>query len=287
MREDGMKIGFCMLLWTTHVTEQHRAILEDLKATGYDGVEIPVFEGTPDYYAKLGRWLDEIGLDRTSVGIIPSLDKNPLSDDASARKAAVDYLAWSLECSEALGSHLLCGPIHSPLGHFTGAGPTDVEKARGRDFHVAIGDIARKRNIAVSVEAVNRFECYFVNTMDDLGAYLDTVAHPAIGALYDTFHANIEEKDPVAAFDSVRRHVNHIHITENDRGVPGRGHVPWPETYRAIKRSGYDGWLTIEAFGRALPALAAATRVWRDFSEGPEAVYRDGFRHIKEGWAKA
>ena len=47
-----MKIGFCMLLWTTNVTEKHRPILEDLKATGYDGVEIPVFEGTPDQYAQ-------------------------------------------------------------------------------------------------------------------------------------------------------------------------------------------------------------------------------------------
>ena len=89
-REAGMKIGFCMLLWTTHVTEQHRAILEDLKATGYDGVEIPIFEGTPDHYAKLGRMLDEIGLERTAITIIPSLDKNPVGD-AEQRKAG---LAW-------------------------------------------------------------------------------------------------------------------------------------------------------------------------------------------------
>ena len=53
-----MKIGFCMLLWTTHVTEKHRPILEALKATGYDGVEIPVFEGSADHYAGIGKMLD-------------------------------------------------------------------------------------------------------------------------------------------------------------------------------------------------------------------------------------
>ena len=37
-----MKIGFCMLLWTTSVGEEHRGLLEDIKATGYDGVEVPV-----------------------------------------------------------------------------------------------------------------------------------------------------------------------------------------------------------------------------------------------------
>jgi D-psicose/D-tagatose/L-ribulose 3-epimerase len=282
-----MKIGFCMLLWTTHVTEAHRGIIEDLKKTGYDGIEVPIFEGTPDHYERLGRRLDEAGLERTSVGVIPSLDKNPISDDPAARKAAVDYLAWSLECSEALGSRLICGPIHSTLGHFTGVGPTDAEKARAVEFHRAVGEMATKRGIAMAVEAVNRFECYLMNTLADLGAHLDAVDHPAIGALYDTFHANIEEQDPVGAFDSVRRHVNHVHITENDRGVPGRGHVPWRETFAAIKRSGYDGWLTVEAFGRALPELAAATRVWRDFAESPEAIYRGGFRHIRDGWEAA
>ena len=52
-----MKIGFCMLLWTTHVTEKHRPVLEALKATGYDGVEVPVFEGTPDHFERVGRML--------------------------------------------------------------------------------------------------------------------------------------------------------------------------------------------------------------------------------------
>jgi D-psicose/D-tagatose/L-ribulose 3-epimerase len=62
--------------------------------------------------------------------------------------------------------------------------------------------------------------------------------------------------------------------------VPGRGNIPWAETFGAIRDIGYDGWLTIESFGRGLPDLAAATKVWRDFAESPEAVYRDGFAHI-------
>ena len=102
--------------------------------------------------------------------------------------------------------------------------------------------------------------------------------------MYDTFHANLEERDPVAAYTRNASDVVHIHISENDRGVPGCGHVPWAETFSAIKSSGYDGWLTIEAFGRGLPELAAATRVWRDFAESPEAYYRDGYKCIRQGW---
>lgn len=282
-----MKIGFDMLLWATELNERHRPLIEDIKATGYDGIEVPIFGGMPDDYVRIGRWLDEIGLERTAVSVVPSQEVNPLSDDPAVRKAAVAYMDWLLECTQAVGAHLVCGPLHSPLGVFTGNGPTETELARGREFHIATGEIGDRRDVTVAVEAVNRFECYFVNTMDALGAYLDTVNHPRITALYDTFHANIEESDPVGAFKRNRRHVSHIHITENDRGVPGRGHVPWKETFEAIRASGYDDWLTIEAFGRSLPALAAATKIWRDLSESPEAVYRDGYKHIRRSWAAA
>ena len=49
-----MKIGMCMLLWTTHVTEDFAPLLRDIKATGFDGVEVPIFEGAVDHYARLG-----------------------------------------------------------------------------------------------------------------------------------------------------------------------------------------------------------------------------------------
>ena len=62
-----MKIGFCMFLWTTSVTKKHEALMRDIKATGYDGVEIPIFVGKPDDYRRLGDMLDAIGLERTAV----------------------------------------------------------------------------------------------------------------------------------------------------------------------------------------------------------------------------
>ena len=282
-----MKIGFCMLLWTTSVDQSHRALLEDLKATGYDGVEIPVFDGTPDDYAAIGKMLDEIGLGRTAISVIPTLEQHPLSDDPADRQRAVEYLKWLVDCAAALGADGIGGPLHQALGHFSGAGTTETEFDRARDVHGVVGDHAQANGQVIALEAINRFESYFANTMDDLCAYTRSLNHPAIRTMYDTFHANIEETDPVGAFTRNASDVVHVHISENDRGVPGRGHVPWAETFGAIKASGYDRWLTIEAFGRGLPELAAATRVWRDFAESPEAYYKEGYRCIREGWDAA
>ena len=282
-----MKTGFCMLLWTTSVDDSHRPILEDLKATGYDGVEIPIFDGTPEGYAALGRTLDEVGLERTAISVLPSLEVDPLSADAAVRAKAVEHLGWIVDCAAALGAPTVGGPLHQTLGHFTGAPATDEERERAREVHRAVGERAAKAGVTLALEAVNRFESYFVTTMAELADYVASVDHPAIRAMYDTFHANLEEADPVGAFDTIAPHCVHVHVSENDRGVPGRGHVPFAETFRRIRASGYDGWLTVEAFGRGLPELAAATRIWRDLAESPEAVYREGYRTIVDGWAAA
>ncbi len=282
-----MKIGFNLLLWTGHVGDEHRPLLRAIKKAGYDGVEVPMFQGDPDHYARLGGMLDDIGLERTAVSIMPSLDKSPLSSDAQARKAALDHAKWFIDCCAALGAPMIGGPIHSVHGHFTGNGPTAAERKRGIAFHRKAGDYAARRNVKLALEALNRFECYFLTTMQGLADYLDEVDHPAVGGMYDTFHANIEEADPIKAIRTIRPHMFHVHISENDRGIPGKGHIDWASTYKALKASKYDGWLTIEAFGRSLPALAAATRVWRDFFPSPESVYRDGIKHIRKGWANA
>jgi D-psicose/D-tagatose/L-ribulose 3-epimerase len=277
---DNVKIGMCMFLWTTHVGPQHDALLADIRATGFDGVEIPIFEGSADDYAQLGRRLDAMGLQRTAVSAIgdPTLDL--ISPDPAIRRAAVDRMRWVLDCSAALGADRVSGPLHSVLGQFSGQGPTADELSRAVDSQQQIGAHAATVGVTVGLEALNRFECYLLNTMADLAAFVRRVDHPNIRAMYDTFHANIEEADPIGALTQNRAELVHIHLSENDRGVPGRGNIPWAETFAAIRDIGYDDWLTIEAFGRGLPALAAATKVWRDFAESPEAVYRDGFTHI-------
>jgi D-psicose/D-tagatose/L-ribulose 3-epimerase len=275
-----MKIGMCMFLWTTNVGPDHQALLADIRATGFDGVEVPVFEGKPEDFARTGRMLAGLGLARTAVSALGDPGHDLISPDPATRRAGVDRMRWALDCTAALGARQIAGPLHSVLGQFSGGGPTEDELAWAVETQQRIGEHGAKVGVTVGLEALNRFECYMVNTMDDLAALVRRVGHPNIRAMYDTFHANIEEADPIGALTRYRDEVVHIHISENDRGVPGRGNVPWEETFAAIREIGYDDWLTIEAFGRGLPDLAAATKVWRDFAESPEAVYRDGYAHI-------
>lgn len=285
-----MKIGFNLLLWTGHVTESDFHLFKKLKAVGYDGVEIPIFDTSdPSHFAKIGTELKNNGLQCTAVTILPDEPHNAISPDAANRQGAIDHLKRVIECGHNAGVQTLCGPYYQVLGQFSGKFPSEDELNRAAEVHRAIAPVAQAAGIRNAIEALNRFESHLLNTMAQAASYVRRVNHPNFGTMYDTFHANIEEADPIAAIDTVFRtgKLNHVHISENDRGTPGRGHANITGAIHKLKSLGYNGWLTIEAFGSALPDLAAATRVWRDFFPSPEQVYREGYALIRKTWDTA
>jgi D-psicose/D-tagatose/L-ribulose 3-epimerase len=286
-----MKIGMNLLLWTGHVVDDlHRPVLQALKDIGFDGVEVPVFDVSDTaHYAALGRLLDDIGLERTVVAIIPDAAHSPISADAADRQRAVDHLCRVIDCSAALGGQVVAGPWFQPLGVFTGEKPCDAELDCCAEVHRQVLPLMREAGLTAGLEPLNRFEAHLLNTSQQAIAYAQRVSDDGIGILYDTFHAHIEENDPLAALRALHASGNlaHVHISENDRGTPGRGHAKLRETIQALKALGYDGWLTIEAFGRGVPDLAAATRVWRDFFASEEEVYTEGYDLIRRTWDEA
>ncbi|REK15527.1 MAG: sugar phosphate isomerase/epimerase [Planctomycetota bacterium] len=276
-----MKFGMNMLLWTGDLGEEHVPVLENLKEMGYDGVELPIFEANPEKYAEWGKRLDAIGLERTAVTVRTPED-NPISPDAKIRAAAVEANKLVLESCQAAGCQTLCGPYHSALGEFTGKGPSPDEWKRSVDVIRQTAEHAEKCGVMLGLEYLNRFECFLLNTAADTVRFVREVDHPHCRMMYDTFHANIEEKNPEAAIRDAAPYTVHVHISENDRSTPGKGNIPWDLTFRTLKETGYNGWMVIEAFGLALPELAAATKIWRRMYDSEEQLARDGLAFMKK-----
>jgi D-psicose/D-tagatose/L-ribulose 3-epimerase len=277
-----MKIGMNLLLWSTHITEDQFDLFKTLKDVGYDGVEVPLFEGEVAHYEKVGQALSDAGMGASCVTVA-----TPDADPRKGDQAAIDHIKWALDCTKACGGDVLCGPYHQPLGEFTGEPPTDAEREAAATVHRAAADYAQSVGVKMAMEYLNRFECYMFNTIADAAAHVKRVNHPAFGTMYDTFHANIEEKDGPAGIRAAGDAIIHFHVSANDRGTPGKAHIDYLSAFKALKDINYDGWMTIEAFGRALPDLAAATKVWRDFFPNKEEVYTEGLKLIKETWAAA
>lgn len=279
-----MKFGMNLLLWTGELNDGMKPVLASLKSMGYDGVELPLFNTDLDY-AAWGNHLDEVGLERTAV-TVRGEDDNPISPNAAVRAAGVANTKKALDCCAAAGATHLVGPYHSALGIFSGQGPTKDEWKWGVDSMRQVAEYAGSVGVTLGVECLNRFETYLLNTHADSARFVREVDHPNCRMMYDTFHANIEEKSIADAIRGCADVCCHVHISENDRSTPGTGNVRWAENFDTLKEVGYDGWLMIEAFGLALPELVAATKIWRRMYESEEQLASDGLAFMKAEYAK-
>ena len=269
-----------MLLWTNHVTDEHFGIVDNLKKTGYDGIELFLGEGDTAHYSKLGNHFSNIGMGVTAVASLAP-EENIADPSSKTRAAGLDKLKWSIDMSAAAGVEVMCGPYHSSFAHFTRQPPTELERQWSIEMLQKAAEYAQDSNVILAPEALNRFECYLYNTMADLKKMVEKVNHPNLGAMYDTHHANIEEKSQAEALKCIAPYLRHIHISENDRGTPGSGQINWSEVFLTLKEIKYDGWLTIEAFSTIIPEFANAINVWRDYSPSKE-IYIKGMEFIKE-----
>ncbi len=269
-----------LLLWTAELNDPLMPVLEMIKSVGYDGVEVPLFNYDLDY-AAWGQKLDDLGLERTAVTVRTGAD-NPISPDASVRKKGINANKKAIDCCVALGATHLVGPFHSALGEFSGTGPTIDEWKWGVESMRAVAEHAGMSIVTLAIECLNRFEIYLLNTHADAAKFAIEVDHPNCRIMYDTFHANIEEKSIAGAIRAGGDMIAHVHISENDRSTPGKGNVRWEENFRTLKEINYDGWMVIEAFGLALPELAAATKIWRRMYETEEQLTRDALAFMQQ-----
>ncbi|MHC2069450.1 sugar phosphate isomerase/epimerase family protein [Bremerella sp. T1] len=280
-----MKFGMNLLLWSGDPDDSLLPVIEELKAIGYDGVEIPLFNLDVDKWTKYGEKIKAMDLKCTAVTVRNEED-NPIGSDAAVRAKGVELNKKTLDCCAALGAETLVGPYHSAIGIFSGAGPTEDEWKWGVDSMRQVAEHAGDVNVMLGVEALNRFETYLLNTHKDSARFVREVDHPNCKMMYDTFHANIEEADFAQAIRDCSDVLHHVHISENNRATPGSGHVDFDTNFDTLKEVGYDGWMVVEAFGLALPEIAAATKIWRKMFETELQLAKDGLAFMKQEVAK-
>ena len=275
-----LKIGVNGLLWSTQVGPAEFDLLPRLRAAGFDIFEIPMFVPREVPVTTLTRALDANQLDRTVCAILPA-GLSPISSDASVRAKTLVHLKDCVRTTSDLGASLIAGPLYAPVGYLTGQRRTDDELKLAVNCFQSLTGTLDENSVTLALEPLNRFETFFLNTAAEGRLLCNAIGHPRIGLLLDTFHANIEEKEVAASFAATKTWLRHIHISENDRGIPGSGHVNFPAVLTTLHEMGYAGSLVIESFGYHHPELAAATAIWRDLAPTPEAIAFEGIRYLK------
>ena len=276
-----MKFGVNTFIWSESFDRSNLPLLPKVKSWGFDGVEVPLFRASEFAAADIRKGLEENALECTVCSVLlPGFSL--ISDDASVRKKTVTHMQELIKAASEAGAQVIAGPLYSPVGYLPGRRRTADEWKWAVEGHQALGDTLTRHGVAMAIEPLNRFETFFLNTAADAAKLCAEINHPSVGVLFDTFHANIEEKEIGAGYRTVGRHLKHVHTCENDRGIPGSGHVEWPSVFAALRDLKYDGWLTIESFGFALPNLSAAAAIWRDIEKSPESIASEGVKFLKK-----
>ena len=275
-----MKFGANSFIWTDSFGTKDFGVLPAIKEAGLDGIEIGLLDPGSFDAAAFRKASESLGLGCTSCCVLPQ-DASLISKDQAERKKAREYIELCLQTTAEAGGALACGPLYAPVGKFTGVRRTSDEWKRGVEGWQEIAPLAEKLAIDVAIEPLNRFETYFLNTVEDSARFCDEIGSERVGILADTFHANIEEKSIGPALISAGRHLKHLHTCENDRGIPGSGNVDWPGFFQTVKEIRYDKWMVIESFGFSMGALSAAASIWRDLAAVPERIPFDGVKFLK------
>ena len=275
-----MKFGVNTFIWSAEFGPEQLPLLPVIKERGFDGVEVPLFRPASFAAAEIRKGTEANGLECTICsGLVNGLSL--ISGDSDVRRNTIVHLREAIQAGAEAGAKIIAGPLYSPVGYLPGRRRTEDEWKWAVEGYQAVGDALIAHGVTLAIEPLNRFETYFLNTAADAARLCDEVNHPNVGVLFDTFHANIEEKDIAAGYRTVGRHLKHVHTCENDRGIPGSGHVEWPSVFAVLRELKYDGWLTIESFGFALGELSAAASIWRDIEKTPESIAYEGVKFLR------
>ena len=246
---------------------------------GFDGVELSLLGMTSDRIRAIRQAVERRGLQITcTTGLGVPADISSL--DPACRAAGLDYLVQSVRTSAALGSRLLTGVLYAPWN-------VRVQEHRAERWNHAVdglrqvAQVAALEGVTLGLEAINRFETDLVNTAAQATRMCQEIDNPAVGVLLDTFHMNMEEKQVGEAIRATGRHLVHFHCDENDRGVPGSGHIAWDEVFGALKDIRYDGWLTLEMFVAADLAVSGDLAIWRQIEPDPLEAARQGLAFLR------
>lgn len=279
-----MRIGANLWIWRSPITtDVIRNYAPQLAGWGFDVIELPL-ENPGDWVAKDVRpVLGENGL-RTGVCAVMAPGRDLTSPDASVVRSTQDYLRACIDAAAAVGASAVAGPMYSPTGT-TGAISRD-ERQRlvqrlAQNLRPVLND-AESQGVKLAIEPLNRFETSLFNTVEQTMELIESVDHPQLGLLLDTFHMNIEERGLGAAIRLAGDRVFHFHACGNDRGAPGGDTIDWADIRDALAAINYRDTVTIESFTSANQTIASAASIWRPLGASQDAIATDGLAFLRD-----
>ena len=276
------KIGISSFVWVSPFQMETLNQLAHAKSLGFDIYEIAVEDPNVIDIEKVQQEAQRVGIEATICGAFG--ETRDISSPVEAyREEGIKYIRTLIDMAAVCKSPYVAGPMYAAVGRTRQA--TLEEKREQTAYAVEnlkrVADYAAKRNVALALEPLNRFETDFMNTVEQGLELLEKVGYDNAGFLLDTFHMNIEEKSLPAAIRMAKGKIFDFHSCANDRGTPGEDHFDWHAIAAALDDVGYQGPVIIESFTPEVKEIAKAVSLWRPLAKSPDALAQNGYAFLR------
>ena len=225
------------------------------KDLGYDAVEIAIRDPKSFPVKVLEKAMREFDMEISAIGTGMAYLTEGLSlshNDREIREKAIKRLKEHLEVAHLIDTIVIVGLIRG--------------KAEGRknalelfkDSMKKVCEFAVSKNVHIVIEPLNRYESDILNTAEETVEFIESIKCENLGLLLDTFHMNIEEKDPVESIMKSKKWLKHFHVADSNRWAPGFGHIDFKAIFQALKDINYKGFITVESIPKPENAKKAA-----------------------------
>ena len=279
-------LGLSSFVLASPFSDSDADAFKRVAAFGYDVIEVCVENPATLTGDALNAAAAATGL---TVGICGAFgpDRDLSHEDSDRRQSGIDYVKACVDLAVAVGSPHVAGPMYSATGKTRML--SDADRRQQREWAAEsirnVSDYAGERGIRLAIEPLNRFETDLVNTAEQALELCAMVGRNNVGLLIDTFHMNIEEKSIGDAVRLAGAMVFHVQVSENDRGTPGSGHLPWHEFFTALTDIDYRGQIVVESFLPTVVEIARAVSLWRPVAKSMDALAEDGIAFLKKSLA--
>jgi D-psicose/D-tagatose/L-ribulose 3-epimerase len=273
MQGFGIHSSIWTMRWTPEAAEH--AVGEAVRH-GFDFIEVALLD-PPIVDAGHSRRLFE----RSGMRAVCSLGLPEACWPSRDPQAGIAFLKVALDKTAAMGAEALTGVTYGGIGERTGLPPTERELDNVATCLRAAAAHAKGLGIQFGIEPVNRYESHLINTGWQGADMVERVGAENLFLHLDTYHMNIEEKGAGNGILAARDHLRYIHLSESDRGVPGKGTCDWDEIFATLAAIGFKGGLAMESFINMPPELAFGLSVWRPVADSTDQVIGEGLPFLR------
>jgi D-psicose/D-tagatose/L-ribulose 3-epimerase len=278
-----MKFGIHSLLFSETFTERDLPLLEKAKEMGFDAVDIVPFDLDNFPAKEVRQRAKDLGLE-IIIEIGMPAHANIISPEASIRAAGVELSKRLVDTCVEAGATVFGGVNYACWGYLTGKMRTEEEWQWGVENFRKVAEYGATNapGLTIALEVVNRFETHFLNIAADAVRFIHDLGTPSnVKVHLDAFHMIREEDSFTTAVKETGPLLGYVHACENQRGIPGRGQVPWRDFFKALAEVNYQGVVTIESFDPNFKNIAKLCCIWRKLAESPEQLASEGLRFLK------